>query len=341
MIGYWREWPRSRLAGDREAGDASNEDASTDGWSFRHVPPLVTVLTAIGPLTGWLPFGTDWPHDLLLAATGLMTILTWALLFVKGRAYVGVSLTLALVGTAAFLFAVFEVDGLADNLSVGLVALGYVCIWVLQYRIDGGRLRLRIRLGSHLVYYFALVWAVTLLTMVIALFSVDLISQSILQAEPLTPFLADFIGRPELSGGSAGTLEARESAPANVDLELLTTEQRHSLKWVYAVFMVVSWIAMIPAAMFLPYYYIFIMQRVNQDLRTALLDRWHRLSIRYHSDHRVGDSVYRIYQFSAQVTAVIGTITQAAQLASIRVPAPRVARTSRLGLGAQAPRSKG
>jgi len=45
-----------------------------------------------------------------------------------------------------------------------------------------------------LVYYFVLVWASTLMTMLIALFSVDLISQSILQAEPLTPFLADFIG---------------------------------------------------------------------------------------------------------------------------------------------------
>ena len=318
VIGYWRDGSRSRPAADGEADDAmidaSNEDASTDGWSSRHVPPLVTVLTAIGPLTGWLPYGTDWTHDLLLAATGLMTILTWALLFVKGRTYVGVSLALALVGTAALLFAVFAVAGLADNVSVGLVALGCVCIWVLQYRIDGGRLRLRVRLGSHLVYYFALVWATTLLTMVITLFSVDLISQSILQAEPLTPFLADFIGRPELSGGSAGTPEAPEGSPANVDLELLTTEQRHSLKWVYAVFMVGSWIALIPAAMFLPYYYIFIMQRVNQDLRTALLDRWHRLSIRYHSDHRVGDSVYRIYQDSAQVTAVIGTITQAAQL---------------------------
>ena len=317
VIGYWREVPGSRLSVDGEAGrlatsDAANEDESADGWSFRHVPPLVTVLTAIGPLTGWLPFGTDWPHDLLLAATVLMTIITWALLFVNGRAYVGASVTLALVGTAAFLFAVFAVDGLADNFQVGLVTLGCVCIWVLQYRIDGGRLRLRIRLGSHLVYYFALVWALTVLTMVIALFSVDLISQSILQAEPLTPFLADFIGRPELSGGSAGALEP--SAESNVDLASLTTEQRHGLKWVYAVFMVFSWVALIPSAMLLPYYYIFIMQRVNQDLRTALLDRWHRLSIRYHSDHRVGDSVYRIYQDSAQVTAVIGTLTQATQL---------------------------
>ena len=321
MIGYWREVPQSQSAGDSKAGDFVNSDdfnvdASADSWSFRHIPPLVTVLTAIGPLTGLLTFGTDWTHDLLLSAMVLMTILTWALLFLNGRAYVGVSLTLALIGTSTFLFAVFAVDGLADNFHVGLVVLGCVCIWVVQYRFDGGKLQLRIRLGSHLVYYFVLVSAATVLNMVIALFSVDLISQSILQAEPLTPFLADFIGQPELSSGSAGTLESGDGreGEANVDLAMLTTGQRHSLKWIYVVFMVFSWIALVPATMLLPYYYIFIMQRVNQDLRMALLERWHRLSLRYHSDHRVGDSVYRIYQDSAQVTAVIGTITQAAQL---------------------------
>ena len=56
------------------------------------------------------------------------------------------------------------------------------------------------------------------------------------------------------------------------------------------------------------------MQGVNQGLRLALLQRWHRLSLRYHSSHRVGDSVYRIYQDSAQVTAVVGEITQGLQV---------------------------
>jgi len=60
-------------------------------------------------------------HNLLLVATVLMTILTWALLFVRGRVYVGLSLALALIGTTVFLFAVFAVDGLSDNLHVGLV----------------------------------------------------------------------------------------------------------------------------------------------------------------------------------------------------------------------------
>ena len=324
IVGYWREIPRRNAADlDGQTNSAKNPSptnhASVDeAWSFRHVPPFVTLLTGLGAFFWLAPPGTDRLHDFLLAATVFMTLLVWMLLFVKGRVYLLVSLALGLVGTIAFLFAVFAVDGLADNLHVGLVSMGCVCIWVLQYRFAEGKLQLRVRLGSHLGYYFLLLWASTLLTMVIALFSVDLISQSILQAKPLTPFLADFISQPELAGETGANPDSSETAVSgskpNVDLSSLTEDQRHGLKWVYAVFTIFAWIAQIPAMMLLPYYYIFIMQRVNQDLRMALLERWHRLSLRYHNDHRVGDSVYRIYQDSAQVTAVIGTVTQVLQL---------------------------
>ena len=63
-----------------------------------------------------------------------------------------------------------------------------------------------------------------------------------------------------------------------------------------------------PLAYGLPYYNVWILQRINQDLRLALVERWHQLSLRYHGDHRVGDSVYRIYQDSAQVTAIVGML---------------------------------
>ena len=123
--------------------------------------------------------------------------------------------------------------------------------------------------------------------------------------------MADFVGQPELA--ASNSIEGNSNS-ANVELQQLSDEQRHSLKWVYAVFLVIGWLAQIPAALILPYYYIFIMQGVNQGLRLALLQRWHRLSLRYHSSHRVGDSVYRIYQDSAQVTAVVGEITQGLQV---------------------------
>ena len=312
-VGYWREFPRrSARRGSETGADA--------GWSSRHVPPLVTVLAALGPLSGLVPVGWDWPSCLLLTATASMAALSWTLPFAKGRRHALASRWLALLAAAAFSHAVFWVDGFADNAYVVVVSAGCVCTWVFQYRIEAGRFRFRIRLGSHLAYYFALLWASTLLTMAIALFSVDLVSQSILQAQPLTPFLADFIGQPELARGEGGEPGAQatsadaEAGEANIDLAPLTAAERQSLAWVYAGFMIFGWLAQIPATMFLPYYYIFIMQRVNQGLRQALLMRWHRLSLRYHSGHRVGDSVYRIYQDSAQVTAVIGTVAQAMHL---------------------------
>lgn len=357
VLGYWREWPES---GSAKSDSAEGRVAKDSAWSFYHIPPLVTLLFLIGPLTGLLPYAADthWTLKLLLAATALMTVLTWVLVFVKGRVFLGVSLTLVLVGVAAFLFAVAAVDGQADNFQVGLVCFGCVFIWVLQYRIMGGKLQFRVRLGSHLVYYYIISQLYVFLTMFLALFTVDLLNQSILQAQPLTPFLANFILRPELAEGSedvagvglegpvaskgAGkgakpTSTAGKGAPAKgaknqlaakggkpggkgmtgkgaaLQTAVLTTEQRHGLKWVYIVFTIAVWLITAPIILVQYYYYVWIFQRINQDLRMALVERWHRLSLRYHGDHRVGDSVYRIYQDSAQVTAVIGAVMKVTQ----------------------------
>jgi ABC-type multidrug transport system fused ATPase/permease subunit len=57
--------------------------------------------------------------------------------------------------------------------------------------------------------------------------------------------------------------------------------------------------------MALYYYQVWILQRVNQHLRLALLDRFQSLSLRFHSDSRVGDAIYRMYQDSAMVTQLI------------------------------------
>ena len=68
------------------------------------------------------------------------------------------------------------------------------------------------------------------------------------------------------------------------------------------------WAVNLPIGMVVPYYTVWIMQRINQDLRLALVERWHQLSLNYHSGHRTGDSIYRIYADSAQVTSVIGRL---------------------------------
>lgn len=69
-------------------------------------------------------------------------------------------------------------------------------------------------------------------------------------------------------------------------------------------------IVVIAAAGFTPLYYyrIWVLQRVNQVLRLKLLDRFQALSLRFHSDSSVGDTIYRMYQDSATVTQLIDVL---------------------------------
>ena len=188
VVGYWRELSFSDRAGAHTrdtvasdtTGDAAN-DSESARWSFNHIPPLATLTAALGPITGALPYNESWLYDFLLLTSFTMAGLTWCLLFAKQRFYAGLSTSLFIIGAIAFLFAVFAVEGTLDNVYVAIMCAVSTGIWLLQYRVDAGKLRLRVRLGSHLIYYFVGVWASTLLLILIALFSVDVVSQSILQ----------------------------------------------------------------------------------------------------------------------------------------------------------------
>jgi ABC-type multidrug transport system fused ATPase/permease subunit len=61
----------------------------------------------------------------------------------------------------------------------------------------------------------------------------------------------------------------------------------------------------LPAFGALVYYYVWITQRLNQDLRLRLHDRLQALSLRFHAGHRVGDAIYRVHQDSAMVSDLI------------------------------------
>ncbi|MEL7187176.1 MAG: hypothetical protein AAFN50_12195, partial [Pseudomonadota bacterium] len=184
-------------------------------------------MAAVGPATGLVPYGETWLYDFLIVAAGILALLSWGLLFARGRLYGLFSAALAVIGAAGFLFAVFAVDGQIDNLYMFLVVAACTCIWTLQYRVEAGRIRFRIRLGSHLVYYFVLVWASSLLLLLIALFSVDVISQSILQAKPLTPFIADLISQPEMAGQLP-----EGSDTTNIDQQHLSAAQARPVRHV-------------------------------------------------------------------------------------------------------------
>jgi ABC-type multidrug transport system fused ATPase/permease subunit len=69
-------------------------------------------------------------------------------------------------------------------------------------------------------------------------------------------------------------------------------------------------LSLIAAVGFLSLYYyrMWILQRINQDLRLRLLDRLQALSLRFHNDSAVGDAMYRMHQDSAMVTQLIDVI---------------------------------
>ena len=60
-----------------------------------------------------------------------------------------------------------------------------------------------------------------------------------------------------------------------------------------------------PLFLALWYWQIWVLQRVNQLLRVQLLERFQTLSLRFHSEARVGDAIYRLTQDSAMVTQLV------------------------------------
>ncbi len=93
-----------------------------------------------------------------------------------------------------------------------------------------------------------------------------------------------------------------------VEVEALTTADRLTLRshWIYGLGALLA--ALTPVVVGLTYALIWLLQRINQILRVRLLERFQALSLRFHAESRVGDAIYRLYQDSAMVTAVINTL---------------------------------
>jgi len=90
-----------------------------------------------------------------------------------------------------------------------------------------------------------------------------------------------------------------------VQVDALSPELRRELLARVIVVGTLAGIAVAPLVMALYYYQVWILQRVNQHLRLALLDRFQSLSLRFHADSKIGDAIYRMYQDSAMVTQLI------------------------------------
>lgn len=132
-----------------------------------------------------------------------------------------------------------------------------------------------------------------------------------LLAVPVGVLLLDLHWSRVLGGEPLLPLEARAlalDAAEFVAVDALSEDaRRHVLQrtliWGFAAMVLLA-----PIGAALIYYGLWILQRVNQVLRIQLLERIQMLSMRYHSDSRVGDAIYRVHQDSAMVTNVIETL---------------------------------
>ncbi len=286
FLGRW--WIPGRGTEDRVA-----DSIAAGGYSFAYAPFLVAAIAVAGPLFGIVPASLDWPMYLLYVPIAVMLVCMYWIAFATGSTPLPATIGVLLGGIGANVVATYVIDGYADGLYAGAVTLACMVGWTVQYRRTEGRFEFRIRTGTHLVYYYAINFVQRFLALTLALIIADLLNQSILQSEPLAPGLADLLGLPEWGRAS---------------IEALTREQRYELTWRYAYIMLGVRLLQYSLGIVSGYYNMWIMQRINQDLRIALLERWHQLSLTYHSDHRTGDSIFRIYQDSAMVTAVIGNL---------------------------------
>ena len=300
LLLFLRSWPYIRpqflgrwLTPGQGVEQRVAENVSGGGYQFTYAPLLVAALALAGPILGIVPATLEWPMNLLYPPIAVMAASMLAMVFSIGRRQLVATLALVLSGLGANISATFFIDGYADSLYAAAVTGGAIVGWMCQFRVHRGRLNVRIRVGTHLVYFYAINFAQRFIALALGVILADLLNQNILQNDPIAPGLADLFGIPEWAEGAIAEL---------------SDDQRRDLVWLYVKLALGAHLAQLPLRIINPYYHMWIMQRINQDLRLALLERWHQLSLSYHSEHRTGDSIFRIYQDSAQVTAVIGRL---------------------------------
>ncbi|MCY3857334.1 MAG: ABC transporter ATP-binding protein [Gammaproteobacteria bacterium] len=295
---FFRSWPYIRpfFLGNwwypKEGVDANQADlVSDEQHNFEYCAILALFVSVAVPLFGLLPPMGVLESALLYVPMSAVVVALFAVVFTRGTNQLisTIALIFSLLGIA--ICAMYFVGGWEVKVLAGFLVFISLAGWIFQYRKSAeGKWVYRIRVKSHLVYFYLVSFAQRMLGVGFALLNADLLNQALLQGEPLAPTLMAILGFPELSSAYIETLSYSER------MDLL-------YRWVFI--NLGYFFIMLPINVAMGYYNMWIMQMINQNLREALVERWHQLSITYHSDHRTGDSIFRIYQDSAMVTNVI------------------------------------
>ena len=183
----------------------------------------------------------------------------------------------------------------------------------------------------HLLVLLAVYFSGAVTGLVGAFVGVDLFTNKVLVGEKLQPIQAEvlFVGDEYVTtdpeklgrtsgaedqgtegkkgvGPNAGTLGSADDGVAVAPFESeLTPEQRRTVRNRLLIWGIFGGVfgALFGAAFW--YYSMWIWQSINQNLRVAMIERAESLSLRYHSNSRVGDAIFRVYQDSAMIVNLI------------------------------------
>ena len=148
--------------------------------------------------------------------------------------------------------------------------------------------------AKHLATFVIINSILGVLVLGAAFIGTDLIENKIILGEKLEPLQATMLLLDEDFVASAGAENGQ-----------LGLEQRKAVRERVIVLAGALAVLLLAISVCVWYYMTWIFQRVNQDLRVQMLSRVEHLSLRYHSDSKTGDAIYRIYQDSATIVNVL------------------------------------
>jgi len=94
-------------------------------------------------------------------------------------------------------------------------------------------------------------------------------------------------------------------------LRLPTLADRHLILWHASIFTGLMTVIVVPYAVALFVYAVWILQRMTNQFRVDLYSRLQQLSLRFHSEEKIGDAIFRMFQDSPAIPHIInGLIIQ-------------------------------
>ena len=176
---------------------------------------------------------------------------------------------------------------------------------------------------KHLVVLFGVGVLISIAYAAAGLVAFDVVNNKILVGAKLQPLQASLLLLDESFVDPNATAETEAiddgdepgSGADDQPQPQLTADQRKVVRDRVLIAGGILLLLSIPLGFVVPYYFSWVWQSVNQNLRVAMIERAEHLSLQFHSHSRVGDTIFRVYQDSAMINSlleegIIGPIQQ-------------------------------